>query len=92
MGVLNPDPVRYYYKAFGRFSWAKLPVDLSADEYFSVLAHGPAKVLRMQSCITLILSCGCLRPESGESGEKGIWGYVCWDFAMRKTDGIVCLS
>jgi hypothetical protein len=69
MGVLNPDPVRYFYKAFGRFSWVKLPVDLTADEYFSVLAHEPAK-----SPADAILYHSYTVVWVPPSGKWGIWG------------------
>lgn len=69
IAVLNPDLVRYFYKEFGRFSWAKLPVDLSADEYFSVLAHEP-----VESPADAILYNSYTVIWVPPSGKWGIWG------------------
>lgn len=39
--VLKPNPVKYFYKEFNYYNWIKLPVNLSADEYYEILEVGP---------------------------------------------------
>ncbi|HEK9104075.1 hypothetical protein KFD70_25700 [Bacillus pfraonensis] len=41
MGVLNPHPVKYYYKEFGYYNWLKLPFHLSGNQYIDVLDMYP---------------------------------------------------
>ncbi|WP_078554455.1 hypothetical protein [Bacillus alkalicellulosilyticus] len=41
IAVLNPHPMDYYYKEFGYFNWAKLPLSLSNGYYWSILNEGP---------------------------------------------------
>lgn len=67
--VLNPHPVNYYYKEFGYFNWTKLPINLSADDYFNVLELGPnespADAILFNSDTVVWLS---------PSGKWAIWG------------------
>lgn len=41
--VLNPHPFDYYYKEFGYFNWAKIPINSTADDYFNILESGPSE-------------------------------------------------
>lgn len=39
--VLEPSPTDYFYHEFGYYNWFKLPVNITADDYWSVLQVGP---------------------------------------------------
>lgn len=39
--VLKPDPLEYFYKEFNYFNCTKLPINLSGEDYFSILEMGP---------------------------------------------------
>ncbi|PLR77523.1 hypothetical protein CU633_10000 [Bacillus sp. V3-13] len=39
--VLEPNPEEYFHKEFNYYNWVKLPVGLSADDYFEILEFGP---------------------------------------------------
>lgn len=41
LAVLDPDPENYFFRTFGRFSWADLPTSLSASDYWDVLNVAP---------------------------------------------------
>lgn len=41
MGVLEPEPLDYYYSNFGFFNWCNLEIDLSADDYADILETAP---------------------------------------------------
>lgn len=41
MAVIEPSPIDYFFKEFGYYSWFKLPVNISADDYWSILEHAP---------------------------------------------------
>lgn len=39
--VLEPSPTDYFFNEFGCYNWFKLPVGITADDYWSVLQSGP---------------------------------------------------
>ncbi|RFU60510.1 hypothetical protein [Bacillus sp. V59.32b] len=39
--VLRPDPFEYFYKEFNYFNYTKLPINISEDDYVSILEKGP---------------------------------------------------
>jgi hypothetical protein len=41
VAVLAPDPQNYYYKEFAFYNWLKIPMTVSAMDYFSALETGP---------------------------------------------------
>lgn len=41
MAVIDPSPIDYFYKEFGYYSWFKLPVNFSSDDYWSILELEP---------------------------------------------------
>lgn len=40
-GVLEPNPIEYFYQEFGYYNWFKLPVNISCDDYWDVLQLEP---------------------------------------------------
>jgi hypothetical protein len=44
IGILDPDPVNYFYHAFGYYNWFKLSIDNeTANDYSDVLISGPER-------------------------------------------------
>lgn len=43
MGVLDPDPVEYYYSEFAYYNWCILQKGTTSDEYWNILEQGPAE-------------------------------------------------
>ncbi|GAC42257.1 hypothetical protein [Paenibacillus popilliae] len=41
MGILDPDPVTYYYKEFGYYNWIHLPANMNEDYYWDMLNVEP---------------------------------------------------
>jgi hypothetical protein len=41
MAVIEPNPVDYFYNEFGYYSWFKLPVNISTDDYWDILSLEP---------------------------------------------------
>ncbi|WP_234399865.1 diadenosine tetraphosphatase [Paenibacillus popilliae] len=41
MGMLNPDPVTYYYKEFGYYNWLHIPANMPEDYYWDMLNVEP---------------------------------------------------
>lgn len=41
MGLLDPDPVDYYYQKFGYYNWLHLPANMPEDYYWNMLNFEP---------------------------------------------------
>ncbi|NMO94916.1 hypothetical protein [Paenibacillus lemnae] len=41
MAVIEPNPIDYFYKEFGYYSWFKIPTTSSTDDYWSILELEP---------------------------------------------------
>ncbi|MDQ0161186.1 hypothetical protein [Aeribacillus alveayuensis] len=42
-GVIDPDPEEFFYNEYNYYNWAKLPLNLTSEQYLSVLDLGPQK-------------------------------------------------
>jgi len=41
LGVLDPDPISYYYHCFEYFNWIKLPTSITYDKYIEQIETAP---------------------------------------------------
>lgn len=69
VAVLDPSPDEYYYKEFGYYNWIKLPINLTADQYFNMLDFGPK-----ESPVDAILFNSYTVVWFSPSLKWGIWG------------------
>jgi hypothetical protein len=44
IGILDPDPINYFYHEFGYYNWFKLPVNnLTEGDFWKILVTGPER-------------------------------------------------
>jgi hypothetical protein len=85
--VLEPNPIDYFYYEFGYYNWVKLPISISADDYWEVLQLGPkdspADAMLFNSFIVVWVS---------PSMKWAVWGdrtYGICIFASEKGSNII---